>query len=91
MAKIDIERPHSLGKSRARALVEELAASLRERYGLKNRWQGDALEFSGSGVDGIITVGTHAVRVTAQLGLLLSPLRGKIEQDIRARLDKYLS
>lgn len=91
MARIDIERPHSMGPARARALIDEFAASLQGQYGLKHRWRGDALEFSGSGVDGVIAVGADTVRVTAQLGLLLSPLRGKIEQDIRARLDKYLA
>jgi len=91
MAKIDIERAHGMEPARARALIDELAASLQGQYGLKHRWRGDALEFSGSGVDGIIDIGADTVRVTARLGLLLGPLRGKIEQDIRARLDKYLA
>ena len=40
-------------------------------------------------VDGAIAVSDHAVHVTARLGLLLSPLRGRIERDIREKLDQH--
>ncbi|MEO8746711.1 MAG: polyhydroxyalkanoic acid system family protein [Rhodanobacter sp.] len=91
MANIDIERPHTMGMSRARAVVDNFAAGLHERFGVNHHWQGDVLQFSGSGVSGAISISTSAIRVTAQLSLLLSPLRGKIEQDIRAKLDQHLS
>lgn len=90
MASIDIERAHSMEMSDARAVIDDFAESLRERYGVKNQWQGDVLQFAGSGVSGAITVSANAVHVTARLGLLLSPLRGKIEQDIRTKLEKHL-
>jgi len=91
MAKIDIERPHNMGATRARAVIDNFAASLQEQFGLTNHWQGDVLQFSGNGVSGAITISATAVRVTAQLGLFLSPLRGKIEQDIRSKLDRHLA
>lgn len=91
MAKIDIERPHSMGMTRVRAVIDDFALSLQEQFGLTNHWQGEVLHFSGSGVNGAITISASAVRVTAQLGLFLSPLRGKIDQDIRNKLDRYLT
>lgn len=91
MAEIDIERPHRLGAPAARRIVEKVAAELQEKFGVANQWQDDVLQFSGSGVHGAIAVTDQAVRVTAQLGLLLSPLRGKLEQDIREKLERHFA
>jgi len=91
MAMIDIERTHNLDVAGIRTLIDDLAAGLHRQYGLDRRWQGDVLQLSGSGVDGAITIGERSVRVTAELGFLLRPWRGKIEQDIRARLDRHLA
>lgn len=91
MATIDIERTHNLDVAGVRSLIDDLAAGLHRQYGLDHRWQGDVLQLCGNGVRGAITVDAHSVRVTAELGLLLRPWRGKIEQDIRARLDRHLA
>lgn len=91
MAKIDIERAHQLGTSAARAVVERIAADMQQRFGVTNQWQGDVLQFSGSGVNGAISVSADNVHVTAQLGMLLSAFRGKIEQDIREKLEQQLA
>jgi putative polyhydroxyalkanoate system protein len=45
-------------------------------------WDGDTLNFNRSGVDGHIHVGDKQIRVTAQLGFLLSALKGTVEQEI---------
>jgi putative polyhydroxyalkanoate system protein len=91
MAKIDIERPHQMGTPAARRVVEQVAADLQQKFGLVNQWRDDVLQFSGAGVNGSIAVSDQAVHVTAQLGLLLSPCRGKIEQDIRTQLDRHFA
>lgn len=88
MPRIDIEREHHLGIEAARSAVDKVAASMQEKFGVSHQWQGDVLHFSGTGVSGSIAVSAQAVRVAAQLGLLLSPLKGRIEQDIRQRLDR---
>jgi putative polyhydroxyalkanoate system protein len=91
MATIVIARPHTPGAAGVRTLIDELAEGLHRQYGLERRWQGDVLQLSGNGVNGAITVGAASVRVTAELGFLLRPWRGKIEQDIRARLERHLA
>jgi putative polyhydroxyalkanoate system protein len=91
MTKIDIERPHHLGTSAARLVIEKVAVDLQQKFGLTNQWRDDVLQFSGTGVNGAIAVSDHAVHVTAQLGLLLSPFRGRIEQDIREKLDQHFA
>ncbi len=91
MTKIDIERSHHLGTAAARLVVEKVAAAMQQKFGVENQWHGDVLQFSGTGVNGAIAVSADAVHVTAQLGMLLSPFRGKIEQDIRDKLDQHFA
>lgn len=89
MPKIDIRRPHDLPPDQARALVEKVAARMGEKFDMRSQWQGDTLRFSRSGVDGAIAVTPGEVHVTAELGLMLAPLKGMVEQEIRRKLDEY--
>lgn len=89
MAKIDIRRPHGTTVENARAVVEKVAARMREKFGTEGTWQGDTLTFARSGVKGAIAVSASDVHVTAELGMLLSPLRGTIEDEIRKKLDEH--
>jgi putative polyhydroxyalkanoate system protein len=91
MAKIDIRRPHHLPMADARAVVDKVAMKLREKFATETQWQGDTLKFSRSGVNGTIAVAADAVVVHAELGLMLSPMKGMIEQEIRNKLDEYFA
>lgn len=90
MAKINVERPHSLGREAARAKAEKLAERLASQYDVRYRWNGDTLEFKRSGADGRIEVGEDHVSVQLNLGLLLSPMSSSIKREIEAALDKSL-
>jgi putative polyhydroxyalkanoate system protein len=89
MPKIDIHRPHQLSLAEARAVVDQVAARMREKFGMEGQWQGDTLNFSRPGVSGSIAVGADAVRVQAELGMMLAPLKGMVEQEIRRKLDEH--
>jgi putative polyhydroxyalkanoate system protein len=89
MPKIDIRRPHNLPLDQARTVVEKVAGRMREKFDMQSQWEGDALRFSRPGVSGAITVAPQSVHVTAELGLMLSPLKGMVEQEIRRKLDEY--
>ncbi len=91
MPRIDIERPHQLSIPEARAVVEQVAVRIREKFGMDGTWQGDRLLFARSGASGTITVGDKAIHVVVELGMLLSPLKGTIEQEIRRRLDEHFA
>jgi len=91
MPKIDIRRPHQLPIAEARAVVDQVAARMHEKFGMDGRWQGDTLLFSRPGVSGSIAVGSDAIQVKAELGLLLAPLKGTVEQEIRRRLDEHFA
>jgi len=89
MPKIDIRRPHQLSVPEARAVVEQVAARMREKFGMEGHWQGDTLSFQRPGVNGSIEVEADAIQVRAELGMMLAPLKGMVEQEIRRKLDEH--
>jgi putative polyhydroxyalkanoate system protein len=91
MPSIDIRRPHSLSPAEARAVVEQVAARMHEKFGMEGQWQGDTLKFTRPGVNGSIAIGAAEIHVSAELGMLLSPLKGMIEQEIRRKLDEHFA
>ncbi|MCR6661589.1 MAG: polyhydroxyalkanoic acid system family protein [Luteimonas sp.] len=88
MAGIDIRHAHSLPKAKARKAVEEIARKLSERFGMDYGWDGDVLNFNGSGVDGKIDLAPSQLRFTANLGFLMSAFKGPIEAEIKRVLDE---
>ena len=90
MATIDIHHPHSLGFEPARRAVETVAGKLGTKLGLDCRWKGDELHFSRSGVSGRIVPGADGVRVQADLGWMLAPMRTTIEAEVRRLLAQSL-
>lgn len=90
MARIIVERTHSLGRDAARRKAEQLAANLATDFGVRCQWQGDVLEVRRSGADGRIEVEENRVRVQLNLGLLLSAMGSNIQGQIERALDKAL-
>jgi putative polyhydroxyalkanoate system protein len=88
MPAIDIRHAHSMPPAKARKAVDEVARKLAERFDIEYDWDGDALNFTRSGVDGRIALAPNQLHVTAQLGFLLSALKGPIEAEIRRVLEE---
>lgn len=88
MATIDIHYPHKRSMKDARAAVEHVAERMAEKFGIRHAWNGDELDFSGSGVKGTIVLGKADVRVNATLGFLLSAFKGSIESEILRYLER---
>ncbi len=91
MAGIDIQHTHSLPHAKARKAVEDVAKKLSDRFGFDYGWDGDDMNFSGSGVNGKIAVQPRQLHVTAKLGFLLSALQGTVEKEIQRVLDEKFS
>lgn len=89
MPPIRICHPHALDFSAARARVDRLAADLARQHGAECRWRGDRLAIRRSGFDGCIEVREGEVAVSAELGLMLRPLRGRLESEIEALLARH--
>lgn len=88
MPTIDIRHDHSMPPARARKAVQEVADKLSERFGIDYEWAGDTLNFARSGVDGKIDLSPNQLRVTANLGFLMSAFKGPIESEIRRVLQE---
>ena len=83
MPSIDIHHAHSKTPAQARKALEDVARKLAERFDMQYDWDGDTLNFMRSGVDGKIKLAPKKLHVTAQLGFLLSALKGPIESEIK--------
>ncbi|PQZ92662.1 MULTISPECIES: polyhydroxyalkanoic acid system family protein [Pseudomonas] len=91
MARITVERAHSLGKEGARAKADKLADKLKAQYGLASSWSGDTLNLKRSGVKGAVVVGEDSLRIDVELGLLMSAMSGTVKAEIEKALDKALA
>lgn len=87
---IDIRRHHNLGLAKAKRLARTLARRLQNEFGGTYTWDGDTLRFQRTGVSGSATVAKDSVQIRVELGLLLRPLRARIERELRAGLDAHL-
>ena len=90
MARIHIRRRHHLGIAGARAEVERIAGALARDLHARYQWEGDELRFKRKGAAGKIALDEEAIDLRIELGLLLAPLRGTIEETIRHRLEEAL-
>lgn len=91
MADIHIEKKHTLGKEAARNAVEDVARQIQKNLQITYAWDGDTLKFERPGANGVIAVTDAAVTVDIQLGMILSPFRGMVEQQVESYLDKYFT
>lgn len=91
MALVRISRAHRLSGAELRGRVDALAAGLVARYGGDYRWQGDLVHYRRpGGVDAEIHCGEELLQIEVSLGPLAGFLRGTIEREINAALDRQL-
>jgi putative polyhydroxyalkanoate system protein len=91
MSVVHIERKHDIGKAAARNAVEEVARQMKGNLQIDYRWDGDTLKFERPGANGTIAVSDSAVIVDIELGMMLSPFSGMVEQQVGSYLDKYFA
>lgn len=91
MAKITVERPHTLGKEKAREKAELLVEKLADKYGIEHEWKGDVVKLEGKGAKGTVDVGEDFVRVNLELNFFLSAMSGQIQTEVERQLDKALA
>jgi putative polyhydroxyalkanoate system protein len=90
MADIDIKRAHGMTTEQARQVAEKLVAVLKSKFEIAHHWEGDTLKFERSGVHGQLAITPSDMHLTAKLGLMLKPLKGRIEQEAVSALDRLL-
>ena len=91
MAIIHINRTHSLDQAHIREQVQHLADKLASELGAKYQWQGNRLHFERTGAKGNILITEGNVEFELKLGMLLAPLKGKVEKTVTEYLDQHLA
>ena len=90
MATIHIKRTHKLDQEHIRQEVQNLADKLTNELGVSCQWQDERLHFERTGAKGDIEIGEGYLQFKLKLGMLLSPLKGKIESSVVEYLDEHL-
>ena len=91
MALIHIKQAHELSREEARQRVERIAQDLQDKLSVDYHWKDDSLQFKRSGASGAIRLGEGFVEVKIKLGMLLAPMRGKIEASIKENIGSFLT
>lgn len=89
MSDIVVRRGHHLPVKKARAAAQKIAARLDQEFDVDYVWKGDTLQFRRTGVTGHLAVDADSVEISIRLGLLLLPLRRRIEEEIHAYFDEF--
>lgn len=85
-----IRREHHFSHDVAREKVDELAADLKGRFGLRSHWQGDELVFDGGGARGAVTLGKDYVELNVRLGLALKLMEPTLRTIVEQSLDEHI-
>jgi putative polyhydroxyalkanoate system protein len=89
MPKISISRNHSLTPAVIKQRLVDLGEKLQAKYQAKTSWDGEkTMNVKGPGVEGKLTIADSKVDVNLDLGFLLSPMKGKIEEALTKELEK---
>jgi putative polyhydroxyalkanoate system protein len=91
MPTISVAKKHAMSHRKARDVADRIARDLKQRFALDYAWDGDHVDFERPGVSGRMHVGKDSISLNVQLGLLLTPLKGAIEREIHAQLDKLVT
>jgi len=91
MSDIHITQSHQLSGEELRQRVENIARELKQKLYVNYQWEGDTLAFKRPGAKGSIGLGKDFVEVKVKLGMLVIPMKDKIEAQIKEKLQVNLS
>ena len=90
MSNIEISHEHFCDeKNNACEIAESMLDELANDYGLQITSDGNGYyQFTGSGIQGEVTIDDSAINLNATLGFLMMAMKPVIEQGIQKKLDK---
>ncbi len=92
MSNISLSRNHNLSTDELRTRLNALNGKLKDKFGLDASWDNDSrASVSGKGVKGSVEMTPSKLSVDLKLGMLLRPLKGKIEAALNEELDKVVA
>jgi putative polyhydroxyalkanoate system protein len=91
MADITMVKQHSVETALLKERLQELADWLKQKYGIRSRWQGDSCLLEGSGLKkGVVAVTPTEIKVEVTLAMMARFLKGQVEKEIGKKIDKVL-
>ena len=90
MSVIDVRRSHSMDHEHAREAAENLAQDLSKKFDVNYEWDSDLLKFHRSGVKGHLDISPSELHVHLELGMMLRPFKGRVEEEIHNELDRLI-
>lgn len=100
MPKLNVTVPHQLDQAAATTRLQGILAKMKERYegqisDLKEEWQGNVLNFAfktfGFNIKGAMHVEPQEVKVEGDLPFAAMMFKGKIEQELKTTLGRWLT
>ena len=91
MSNIHVKYKHSLNPEETRKRVEEIAKDLKKEYKMDYAWKGNRLLFKRSGAAGNLDLGDGFIELNIKLGMVLAPLKGKIEKTVKQNIVAEMS
>jgi putative polyhydroxyalkanoate system protein len=93
MPKVHIEQAHALSREEAKKrVVQVLADREAAEHGITSRWASPfELELTATGATGRLLIEDKSVVVNLDLSLLLWPVKGRIESELREGLRQALA
>ena len=88
MTTIHLERAHHTTLRKAKAASQKIADALHAEFELESEWAGDTLTFTRPGISGQLVVSATTVAIRIEVGLLLSFISSRIENEVRLNLEK---
>jgi len=86
MSYIHIKHHHTLKYDVCRARVEQVASYLKNKYKTKYIWEGNRLLSRHMGCVVCVYLEDEQLELKIKLGVLFSPMKGKIEKAMRKNL-----
>lgn len=91
MSRIQIQRPHAMDHEHAMRVADELAREMTAHYDLEWHWEGERLKLQRTGLKGEVAVNPQDIGVDLELGMMLRPFKGRIEQGVVSQLEEVLA
>lgn len=86
MATIKVERNHGLTQDEALERAKQVVADFAKRLKADVNWKGSDASFKGAGFSGGASVTDDRIAIDVDLGLMLRPLKSKIESRLEDEL-----
>jgi putative polyhydroxyalkanoate system protein len=92
MPKFQVDIPHALTQTEARARLDRASAKLEKDYGANCRWDGEScLVVERKGLHARVALEETRVHVDVDLAFLLSPMASSIRSGITKQLTDLLA